>query len=121
MFLSVRSISTSVGYEDIVSPKPGNIRLVDSTTLPFTYHSWGQCWGQCCGQVASVPGTAVSDESLPGAPGQISLTGTPLPGCPGMTLLLWSTGRQLVTWHVTSSSAGTSQRYMDGFIMIQSV
>lgn len=31
-----------------------------------------------------------------------------------MTSPLWSTGRPLVTWHGTSSSAGTSQRYMGG-------
>lgn len=52
--------------------------------------------------------------------GQISLTGTPLPGCHGMISPLWSMERRLVTWHVTSSSAGTSQRYTGGFIMTQS-
>lgn len=57
--------------------------------------------------------------SLPGAPGQISLTGTPPPGCHGMTQPLQSTGRQLATWPVTSSSAGTSRRYVGGFSIIQ--
>lgn len=32
MFFNVRSVYPSVGYEDIISPKPGNICLVDSTT-----------------------------------------------------------------------------------------
>lgn len=57
---------------------------------------------------------------LPGAPGQTSLIDTLRLGCPGMTLPPRSMGRQLVTWHVTSSSAGTSQRYVDSFVMIQS-
>lgn len=57
---------------------------------------------------------------LPGAPGQTSLIDTLRLGCPGMTLPPRSMGRQLVTWHVTSSSAGTSQRYVDSFVMIKS-
>ena len=52
MLFNVIDSYVFLGYKGIVLPKPSNIRIVNITMFPFTYHGWGECWNQMAVSVA---------------------------------------------------------------------